>query len=312
MKKISFIIPCYRSSNTVSAVIDEIVLEMNNLVYEYEIIPINDCSPDNVWEVLEDIARRDDHVKAISLAKNFGRTSAIMAGMSYADGDIIVILDDDGQCPMDRVKSLIEPIEKQEALATFAKYPKKEQSLFKNFGSALNAYMSKNLIGKPADLQVSNFCAVGRDLVKEVLKYTGPYPYFSGLLLRATNKIVNVPMVERKRMQGGTTFTLKKLVGMVINGFTAFSVKPLRIATVLGSLTTLSSVVCGIVTLINCLRNASGFNTLAGGVIALILFLNGLIMLLLGMVGEYLGRVYITLNNAPQYTIEKMVNFDTK
>lgn len=309
MKKLSFVIPCYRSENTVSRVIAEIADVMRGADYDYEIIPVNDCSPDNVWGVLVREAEASPLVRPVSLAKNMGRTSALMAGFSLASGDIVICLDDDGQCPVDRVFDLIRPIEEDRAEVSMAKYPVKKQSSFRNWGSELNALMASYLIEKPRDLQVSNFTAVSSLIIGEIIKYTGPYPYFSGLLLRSTSKICNVPMEERNRISGSTTYTMKKLVGTWMNGFTAFSVKPLRVSSAVGVCFSLIGFIYGFITI---LRKLIHWHTVSAGyssLMALLLFSTGLILLMLGLIGEYLGRIYICINKSPQYVIEKKLNF---
>ncbi len=308
MKKISFIIPCYGSEDTIEPVIKEIeeyvVLRKN---YDYEIICINDCSPDNVLGVLKSIAREDRKVKVVDLARNFGKHSAVMAGFSICKGDYIVCLDDDGQCPMDRLWDLLDPIINGEADYSMAEYDKKKQSWFKNFGSAINSMMSHILVGKPKNMNFSNFKAMKRFVVDEMLRYNNPYPYLEGLTLRTTNKIVTVPMEERERIAGQGNFTFKKSIALWVNGFTAFSVKPLRIATVLGVVFAMIGFLFGVIVIIRKLIHpeiAMGYSS----TMAVLLFIGGIIMLMLGLIGEYLGRVYISLNNSPQYVIRDIMN----
>lgn len=308
MKKISFIIPCYGSEDTIEPVIKEIeeyvVLRKN---YDYEIICINDCSPDNVLGVLKSIAREDRKVKVVDLARNFGKHSAVMAGFSICKGDYIVCLDDDGQCPMDRLWDLLDPIINGEADYSMAEYDRKKQSWFKNFGSAINSMMSHILVGKPKNMNFSNFKAMKRFVVDEMLRYNNPYPYLEGLTLRTTNKIVTVPMEERERIAGQGNFTFKKSIALWVNGFTAFSVKPLRIATVLGVVFAMIGFLFGVIVIIRKLIHpeiAMGYSS----TMAVLLFIGGIIMLMLGLIGEYLGRVYISLNNSPQYVIRDIMN----
>lgn len=308
MKKISFIIPCYGSEDTIEPVIKEIeeyvILRKN---YDYEIICINDCSPDNVLGVLKSIAREDRKVKVVDLARNFGKHSAVMAGFSICKGDYIVCLDDDGQCPMDRLWDLLDPIINGEADYSMAEYDRKKQSWFKNFGSAINSMMSHILVGKPKNMNFSNFKAMKRFVVDEMLRYNNPYPYLEGLTLRTTNKIVTVPMEERERIAGQGNFTFKKSIALWVNGFTAFSVKPLRIATVLGVVFAMIGFLFGVIVIIRKLIHpeiAMGYSS----TMAVLLFIGGIIMLMLGLIGEYLGRVYISLNNSPQYVIRDIMN----
>ena len=306
--KLSFVIPCYGSEHTIEYVINEIleVVSQRN-GYEYEIICVNDASPDNVLSVLKKIAEKNHRVKVVDLAKNFGKHSAVMAGYSLVTGDYVVNLDDDGQCPMDRLWDLVDPLVEDQADMTMAEYPKKKQSALKNFGSHVNSLMSRTLINKSKELQFSNFSVMKSYVIHEIIKYDNPYPYLEGLILRTTNRILNVRMEERGRYADKGNFTLIKSLSLWFNGFTAFSVKPLRIATFIGLVCSLLGFVAGIIVVIRKLVNphiAMGYSS----TMAIILFIGGMLMLMLGMIGEYIGRIYISINNSPQYVIRNTIN----
>ena len=308
MKKISFCIPCYGSENTIEYVINEIidVVSQKNTEYDYEIICVNDASPDKVLEKLKSIAGDNKKLIVIDLAKNFGKHSAVMAGFSIAQGEYIVLLDDDGQCPMDKLWDLIEPVLFDEADMAMAEYPHKQQSVFKNFGSYINSLMSVILINKPKNLQFSNFAVLKKFVVDELLNYENPYPYLEGLILRTTNRITSVPMEERKRISGKGNFTLIKSLSLWINGFTAFSVKPLRVATFIGFLFAVLGFVFEFIIVVRRLLNPNipiGYSS----TMAVMLFIGGIIMLMLGLIGEYIGRIYISINNSPQYVIREII-----
>ena len=299
---ISFVIPCYRSEKTVSSVIDEILHKMNERREKtFEIIAINDQSPDRVLDVLKEYAKKIPCIKVIDLAKNMGKHAALMAGYSFAVGDIVVNLDDDGQCPLNNLWELLQPLE-QGYDVSFAAYPQKKESLFKRFGSRLNDLMARSLIGKPKGVQITNFSAMKRFVVNEILQYHNPYPYIDGLILRTTLKIANVTMEERNRESGTSGYTFRKSLALWINGFTAFSVKPLRLADMLGIFI---AVIGFAFTLIIIIRKVIDPTVAIGysSTMAVILFIGGMIMLLLGVLGEYIGRIYISLNNSPQYVI---------
>lgn len=310
-KKLSFIIPCYGSEKTVEIVIDEIdktVAENPN--YDYEIIAVNDHSPDNVWNVLRGIAEKNSKVKLINLAKNMNRPGALMAGMSLTTGDYIILMDDDGQCPMENLWNLIKPLEDGHDVS-IAKYPTYKQSKFKDFGTIVNRKMTEIVMEKPKNLSFTNFSALKRYIVDEITKYKNPYPYLTGLLLRTTSDIVNVEMEERERICGNTNFTFKKMLNLWINGFTAFSIKPLRISTIIGFVTAVIGFLYGLFTIVRKLivpTIAMGYSS----TMAAILFIGGVIMLMLGMIGEYIGRIYISINNSPQYVIREKINFDNE
>lgn len=307
-RKISFIIPCYGSEKTVGIVIKEIdEIVSKNPKYDYEVVAVNDQSPDKVWEVLKGIAKENKKVKIINLAKNMNRPGALMAGMSKATGDYIILMDDDGQCPMESLWELIKPLEEGHDVS-IAKYPSYKQSIFKSFGTIVNRKMTEIIMEKPKGLNFTNFTAIKKYIVDEILKYENPYPYMTGLLLRTTSDIVNVQMEERERITGSTNFTFKKMLNLWINGFTAFSVKPLRISTVIGFITAAIGFLYGLYIIIHKLfihtNIAQGYSSM----MAVLLFIGGIIMLMLGMIGEYLGRIYICINNSPQYVIKEMFN----
>ena len=305
-KLISFVIPCYRSEKTIEAVINEIDVTMKESDHpEYEIILVNDGSPDNTWETISALAnkREDDRLLGINLAKNFGQHAALMAGLNASAGDYVICLDDDGQTPANEAGKLIDAMEKG-ADAVYARYGHKQHNLFRNFGTAMNEWMAEVMLGKPKDLYVSSYFGVKRFIVNEMIKYESSYPYVIGLVLRSTKKVVNVDVTHRRREVGESGYTLAKLFGLWINGFTAFSIKPLRIATVSGSVFAILGFLYGIYTIIKKLVYPvapMGYAALMSAVI----FMGGMIMLMLGMIGEYLGRLYISQNKNPQFVIRE-------
>ena len=304
MKKVSFVIPCYRSENTLESVILEIKETMKKLnKYAYEIILVNDSSPDNTWKTIEKLGKDNDNITGINLSKNFGQHAALMAGMRESTGDYVVCLDDDGQTPADEVDKLLTALE-EGADAVYARYGNKKHSLFRNFGSMANDLMTRVMLGKPKELFVSSYFGVKRFVVEDMLRYQNSYPYVIGLVLRATKNIVNVDVTHREREEGRSGYTLKKLLGLWFNGFTAFSVTPLRIATVIGVFCAFVGFAYGIYVFVRRLIDPNvvvGFSSL----MCVILFVGGMLMIMLGLVGEYIGRIYISLNNSPQYVIRE-------
>ena len=308
MQMISFVIPCYRSSQTLPGVIQEITDTMKTLKnYEYEIVLVNDSSPDDTFCVITGLCRENDNITGINLARNFGQHAALMAGFHYVKGDVVVCLDDDGQTPACEVGRLLAGIE-EGADVVYAKYNHKHHSGFRNFGSHVNEVMTRIMLGKPKDLYVSSYFAAKRFVVDEMIRYEYAYPYVIGLVLRTTKNIVNVEIDHRDRQAGESGYTLKKLLGLWFNGFTAFSVKPLRVATVTGTICALCGFAYGIYTIIKKIfiqppDLVIGFSAL----MSVIVFMGGMLMLMLGLVGEYMGRMYVSMNNSPQYVIREIV-----
>lgn len=310
MKKVSFVIPCYRSEKTVSAVVDEIGRTMENMgTYEYEVVLVNDCSPDNTLSVIRNLCAQNKRIKGISFSRNFGQHAALMAGLRHADGDYVICLDDDGQTPADEADKLLAKLE-EGFDAVYASYEHKKHSLFRNFGSKVNELMTRVMLEKPADLFISSYFGVRRFVVEDMIRYENSYPYVIGLVLRATKNITNVPVNHRDREEGRSGYTLKKLLNLWFNGFTAFSVKPLRIATMLGGGCAVIGFLYGLYTIVKKIVNPAvpmGFSSLMSAVV----FFGGMIMIILGLVGEYVGRIYISLNNSPQYVIRERMNVES-
>lgn len=305
-KLISYVIPCYRSEVSIGGVVEEIDETMKGMdSYEYEIILVNDGSPDDTWGAIKKLSegRNDDRLLGINLAKNFGQHAALMAGLNASRGDYVICLDDDGQTPANEAGKLIKALE-DGADAVYARYEHKQHNLFRNFGTAMNEWMAAVMLGKPKDLYVSSYFGVKRFIVDEMIKYESSYPYVIGLVLRTTKRIVNVDVNHRRREIGQSGYNLAKLFGLWINGFTAFSIKPLRIATVSGCVFAILGFLYGVYTIIKKFVYPiapMGYAALMSAVI----FMGGMIMLMLGMIGEYLGRLYISQNKNPQFVIRE-------
>ncbi len=304
MRKISFVIPCYNSEKTIEDVIKEIESTIEGKGRDdYEIVLVNDCSKDHVWEKIQEIAKKNPKVKGICFSKNFGQHAALMAGYRKATGDMIVSLDDDGQTPADEVYSLIDKMEEGYDVV-YASYAHKKHSAARNLGTKLNNFMCEVLLGKPKKLMITSFFVARKYVIDEIVKYENSYTYVPGLVLRTTKNIGSVPVCHREREIGSSGYSFAKLVALWVNGFTAFSVTPLRISMVMG----MGSAVIGFIYLIYVIVNKFINPSVPLGwssTTAILLLLGGMILFVLGMIGEYLGRVYISLNNAPQYVVKE-------
>ena len=266
---------------------------------------MNDCSPDNTFDVIRELCREYTNICGVNLARNFGQHAALMAGFHQVKGDILVCMDDDGQTPAFAIKDLLQGLEEGSDVV-YAKYEHKHHNAFRNFGSRVNDLMLKFMLGKPADLYVSSFFAARRFIVDEMLRYQNAYPYVIGLVLRATRNIKNVTVEHQDRKAGESGYTLSKLLGLWFNGFTAFSEKPLRVATMIGTGCAFLGFLYGLYTIIKKLVNPMvpiGFSSLMSA----LMFIGGMLMLMVGLVGEYIGRMYICMNNAPQYVVREIV-----
>ncbi len=306
---LSLVIPCYRSEETIELVYREIVNTVKQRPeYDYEILAVNDCSPDNVLSVLKNIAAKDSKFKVVDFAKNFGKHSAIMAGLACVRGGVVVCLDDDYQCPVYELWKLVDAVVEEDYDCATAQYYEKKESAWKLFGSRVNRWMVNTLIEPPRGINIENFFVMKRYVSDEILNYKNPYPYVSGLLMKATHRIKMVSMEQRERADGKTTgFTFIKSLSLFVNGLTAFSVKPLRISTITGLLFAIIGFIFTIVVVVRKILIPEievGYSSL----MAVILFSTGMVLLILGIIGEYLGRIYISINNSPQYVIRDTIN----
>lgn len=309
MQKISYVIPCYRSAHTLEAVVAEITATMAGLArYDYEVVLVNDCSPDDTIGTIRRLVAADPHVQGVDLAKNFGQHAALMAGFHQCSGDIIVCLDDDGQTPADEVGKLLDKIEVGYDVV-YARYDTKRQAGWRNLGSWVNSKMTEIMLGKAPDLVVNSYFAARRFVVEEMIRYEHCYPYVIGLVLRTTKNICNVPVHHRQREEGRSGYTLRKLLGLWMNGFTSFSVKPLRIATYFGTLSALAGFLYLIFIVINHFTRHTAPLGWASTT-ALLLLLGGVILIVLGLIGEYVGRIYMCANAAPQYVAREYLHHE--
>ena len=245
---ISFVIPCYNSENTIEDVIKEIIEVMGQREHNsYEIICVNDHSPDSVYTVLKRIAFSNKNVKVVNFARNFGKASAVLAGLNKCNGDVIVLLDDDGQCPVCDTWKLIDKLS-DEIDISMADYPVKQENWWKRAGSIFNEKMMRFLITHPENIRVNNFSAMKSFVAKEMIRYNNPYPSLQPLIVQTTHDIAMVSMEERERTDNKASgFTFIKSFKLMINGFTNFSVKPLRVASFLGMVVAIIGFIYGIV-----------------------------------------------------------------
>lgn len=304
---LSFVIPCYRSEHTIGAVVKELTDTLSTRPeYEYEIVLVNDGSPDNTAGALEALSREVPRVVFVDLSRNFGQHSALMAGFHQVKGDIVICLDDDGQTPACECFKLIDKVEEGYDIV-FAEYPERRQNWFRNLGSRFNAACNHFFFGQPRELKANSYYACRRFVVDAALQYPNPFPYVTGLLFQSVSRYCNVPVNHRARMEGRSGYSLKKLVGLWFNGVTSFSIKPLRFATYFGFFVAAFGFVLALVTIIRKLVNPA-MQAGWASTISLILLMGGVIVLLIGLVGEYIGRIYLSINRYPQFVVRRVMH----
>ena len=309
---ISFVIPCYRSEKTIRGVVEEII-ELHKLHEDddYEIILVSDASPDNVWDEIVKLSQDYPIVKGFELAKNSGQHAALIAGYKYTKGDIVVSLDDDGQIAVEDTYKIIDHMYEGKGYdVVYGKYHVKKHSFFRNLGSKMAGWMSVHLIGVPKKLGGSSFFAAKRFIIDEMCKYTNSYVYLPGLVFRSTKNVDAVFVNHRAREIGESNYSFIRLFSLWVNGATTFSIKPLRVATFLGCISAFAGVIFSIVLVIRKLLNPDMQAGWASQM-CVTLVMCGTILLLLGVVGEYVGRIYMSENHSPQYVIRQHTESET-
>jgi undecaprenyl-phosphate 4-deoxy-4-formamido-L-arabinose transferase len=305
---LSFVIPCYKSVDTLPAVVQDI----QNLVdtkdgYEAEIILVNDCSPDDTFHCIQQLADEYDNVIGVDIAKNRGQQNAMMAGFHYTEGELIIVCDDDGQTPVETVFDMINHLNEGDYDVVCAKYRDRgDRSLFRKMGTWADRKMVKVFLEKPDEFNTAIYFVARRFVIEEIMQYDNPYPYWTGLLLRTTHNIGNVETIQKNRLSGRSNYTIRKLLSLWVNGLTSCSVKPLRFATLFGALLALIGFI--IIVILVIMKLTSGFSMGWTSIIATNILIGGLIMLMLGMIGEYIGRIYLSLNKEPQYVVRRVID----
>ena len=306
---ISFVIPCYRSEKTLPNVVKTIEDTVKNKEgFTSEIILVNDCSPDNTWQTIRELTEQYDNVKGIDLAKNSGQQCAILAGLRYSKGELVAVSDDDGQTPIETVFTFYDKMQEGNYDVVCANYVSRgKRSLFRRLGSMANDALVKICLEKPDDINTSVYFLAKRFVVDEMIRYNNAYPHMEGLLLRSTHNIGNVELVQKAREEGSSGYNLRKLLGLWVDGLTTFSIKPLRVATFLGVLLAFIGFLIVIILVIEKFVRGDimlGWTSL----IATNILIGGLILMVLGVPGEYIGSIYLSLNQEPQYIIRTVID----
>ena len=301
---ISIVIPVYRGAESIGPLVDSLV-ESLRPHFSFEIILVNDCSPDDSERVCIELHEKyKSIIKFYSLAKNVGEHNAVMAGLNNATGEWAVIMDDDFQNPVSEVIKLVSFAVANTYDVVYTYYDKKKHSLFRNIGSRFNDRVASMMLKKPKDLYLSSFKAVDRFLINEIVKYELPFPYIDGLILRTTSNIGRLRVRHGERLRGKSGYTFRKLVSLWLTSFTNFSVIPLRISTTVGFAFAVLGFIVGIEMVIEKIMEP----TLPVGYALLVFLITvfaGTQLIAIGMVGEYIGRMFLCQNKKPQYSIRK-------
>jgi len=303
-KLISIVIPVYNGERTIADLTADLVSRLQPR-FSIEIVLVNDASTDRSEEAcLSLFARFPDIVRFYSLAKNVGEHNAVIAGLNQVRGDYAVIMDDDFQNPISAVVKLVDYTVGHDFDVVYTYYKAKRHGFLRNAGSRLHNALARVLLKKPKGLYLSSFKCLNRFLVREIIKYDLPFPHIDGLILRTTGNIGRLEVEHHPRPLGKSGYSLRKLFRLWLSSFTAFSILPLRMATVIGLVLSFAGFVLGVDTIIEKISNPGvplGYSLI---VVVLTMFF-GVLLVSMGLVGEYVGRIYLAQSKKPQFTIRK-------
>lgn len=306
MKEISVVIPVYKSEKCIPELTKQISDALKD--FNWELILVNDCSPDNSWTEIKKVAAENNNITGINLRKNGGQDLAILAGLNHAKGKWIVIMDDDLQHSPYDIPKLYAQAQKGFDVV-YADFKQKKQKLWKNLGSWLNGKVSEITLGKPKGIYLSPFKIISGSVVKEMCKLNNLFPYIDGLIFQVTKNITQINIEHHKREYGKSNFTIVKSMQVFFRMMFGFSTFPLNFATYIGFFSSTMGFVLAIYFLVKFLL---GLEPLTGwtSLIMVILILGGLILLALGIIGKYIGQMYLTINNSPKYIVKETVGYE--
>lgn len=304
---LALVVPVYNSGDGLMALYKEISGSLLSSGYNWRLVLIDDCSADNSWEVITQLAHGNDNVSGIRLTRNLGQHKAIFVGLSEVEADIYVTMDDDLQHNPRDIPTLLAALNKTVELV-YGRFSDRKHPLWKRIGSAFNDRTSAFLIKKPRGLYLSPFRAFRRNVRDAIVSYRGQSVYIDGLLLQATGQIREVAVQHSPRQYGESEYGLRKSASLWLAMVLGFSLSPLRLASLLGVFFSFIGVLgAGYVVLASL-----GSETPPGwaSLLVTVTFLGGLQLLSLGIIGEYLGRVAVAVLTPNKHPIGERVNFD--
>jgi len=303
---LSVVVPLYRSAATIG----RLIKALSELAIEggHEIVLVHDGSPDDTLErchaLIQDAIVP---ITVVDLARNFGEHNAVMAGLRVARGACVVTMDDDLQNPPSEVVKLVQHLRERDLDCVYGIYREKKHSFFRNLGSRFTNWVSRFVLEKPAGLYLSSFRCMSAFLAREISSYEGPFPYIDGLILQTSQRIGSIAVEHAARSEGRSGYTLRKLLRLWTSMFINFSVMPLRAATLLGFCMSAVGLLMFLLVFVEHFTSgtpARGW----GSLMATILVFSGAQLVMLGLFGEYLGRMFLTVNRRPQSVVRSITH----
>ena len=306
VSNLSIIIPVFNSEGSIKEVVERIVEVMESEQFSYEIILIDDASEDTSWEKILELGKDNKNIIGLQLLKNSGQHSANLCGFRHSKNEIIITMDDDLQKPPEEIPKLVKLINEGKDLV-FGEFASKKHNLFRSIGSKVINKFNKRIFNIQSEVKLSNFRAVDRAVINLVSSENHFKPYIPGLLLKYSQNIAGVSVHHEKRKLGKSNYTFRKLISLVFDLLFQHSTIPLRLASIIGLLSSLFVLIFGVYTLFRSL--ISGIAIPGWASIAILLSLSsGLIIMIMSVIGEYLIRILNQVSHQDPYIINKKIN----
>jgi len=310
---LSIVIPVYRSEDCLEPLVAAIADALTPTGRDYQVVLVNDFSPDNSWAVIESICARNRNVIGVDLRRNFGQDNAIITGLRLARGKYVAVMDDDLQHHPADLPLLLAKIEEGFDVV-FAEFRAKRQKLWKNVGSWFNGKFAEWVINKPRDVYLSPYKIIRGEVAEMICGYDGPDPYIDGLLFQVTARITQIPVDHHPRYAGRSSYTFWKSLRVWARLAVSFSAKPLRLVTWFGLLFAAFGLMLAVAVVVYRLRWPEDFSKETAGWASLmvaLLVVSGIQLIFFGVLGEYTGRTFLNVNRKPQSAIREVLNSTT-
>ncbi|MDD3796819.1 MAG: glycosyltransferase family 2 protein [Lachnospiraceae bacterium] len=303
---VSIVVPCYNSEFTIEKLVDLCMEEFDKMEdYDCEMVLVNDYSKDRTFEAITRAAKKYKNVIGVNLAKNCGQHAAIMAGLQYVQGDLVVGMDDDLQNHPSQIRQFLDKVDEGYDVV-FGVFKERKFSAFKNLTGAISQFLLFHLVDRPKDIQMSSFWLARRYIIEEIKKYQGSDVFVQLLFVRTTRNLANIEIEHYEREVGESNYTFRKGLKLFMS-FMNYSTIPLQIATVFGVLFSGAGFIAALVILVRKLMDPTitvGWSSL----MCIILIVSGITFLMLGIIGEYVGKLIMTLNKTPLYVVRETLN----
>ncbi len=302
--EVSVVIPVFNGAQSIAGVVQRVQQTFANRLHE--IILVDDGSADNSAAVCASLCTQAN-VTLVRLARNFGEHNAVLAGLAQTRGQFVAVLDDDAQNPPEELPRMLEHLEREQLDVVYGRYAERQHSWSRRLGSHFNDRVANIMLGKPRGLYLSSFKVMNRFIVDQILRYAGPHPYIDGLICRTTTRLGELLVKHEARAAGQSNYTLRRLVRLWLNMFMGFSILPLRVTSLMGMAISLLSILWLTLILIDKLWISPGMTSGIPTVLACIVLFSGVQLMVLGMLGEYVGRMFLSSNGQPQYIVRTIV-----